>query len=364
MEVKKKLVKWITPAVLVISTLCGSVPAAYAKTLSYSSLDIARVKKIIMGCYNAESADIEKYDFNKDSKINIFELSRVINNVLENKTITIDTPKLNLEAPMILQSPELPTGCEVTTLTMLLNYYGFNVSKTVLADSFMPKLNFYYYNGQLYGADYMTTFPGNPRTSSGYGCYVPCMVSTASNYFKNAGVTDYYLKDLTGSSFESILDIVAEGKPVMVWATMSMIAPVTGGSWLTPEGKRVTWTGNEHCLLLTGYDKNSGVVYVNDPMKGKMTYNLGTFKLRYQQMNSSAACLMKNGDKQPEQPPAQTKKHYIGEVVNYSGLVYYSSYGGSSVYISGTYKISDIIDDESRPYRIRLDLMGWVPYDF
>lgn len=35
--------------------------------------------------------------------------------------------------PYTLQTPELPTGCEITALTMVLNYYGFSVDKTTMA---------------------------------------------------------------------------------------------------------------------------------------------------------------------------------------------------------------------------------------
>ena len=30
---------------------------------------------------------------------------------------------------IIYQEPELPTGCEITALTMVLHYYGFDVDK-------------------------------------------------------------------------------------------------------------------------------------------------------------------------------------------------------------------------------------------
>lgn len=35
------------------------------------------------------------------------------------------------------QNPELPTGCEITSLTSVLNYYGCNVDKTTMADVYL-----------------------------------------------------------------------------------------------------------------------------------------------------------------------------------------------------------------------------------
>ena len=40
----------------------------------------------------------------------------------------------------IAQNPELPTGCEITSLTMVLNYLGYNVSKTYMADNYLDRL--------------------------------------------------------------------------------------------------------------------------------------------------------------------------------------------------------------------------------
>ena len=34
--------------------------------------------------------------------------------------------------PIIYQMPELPTGCEITALTMAVNYYGYPADKPIL----------------------------------------------------------------------------------------------------------------------------------------------------------------------------------------------------------------------------------------
>ena len=46
------------------------------------------------------------------------------------------------------QYPELPTGCEITAMTMVLNYYGYNVDKVTMALDYMPKIQAEFYRGE------------------------------------------------------------------------------------------------------------------------------------------------------------------------------------------------------------------------
>ena len=46
---------------------------------------------------------------------------------------------ISLSVPSILQNPELPTGCEVTALAEVLQFWGFDVCKTELADEWLPR---------------------------------------------------------------------------------------------------------------------------------------------------------------------------------------------------------------------------------
>ena len=45
--------------------------------------------------------------------------------------------QVELDAQPVLQNPELPTGCEVTTLTAALNYLGYPVDKLTMADQYL-----------------------------------------------------------------------------------------------------------------------------------------------------------------------------------------------------------------------------------
>lgn len=66
----------------------------------------------------------------------------------------------------ILQSPELPTGCEITALTMVLNHYGFAADKVEMARQYLPTQPytlFYGEDGRLYGSDLKHYFIGDPE---------------------------------------------------------------------------------------------------------------------------------------------------------------------------------------------------------
>ena len=43
--------------------------------------------------------------------------------------------KLNVE--QLLQNPELPSGCEVTSLTVALNYLGYDIDKITMCDTYL-----------------------------------------------------------------------------------------------------------------------------------------------------------------------------------------------------------------------------------
>ena len=56
-----------------------------------------------------------------------------------------------LPVPQILQNPELPNGCEITSCCEVLHYLGFAPDKCELADYYLPR------SAQWYGADPQST---------------------------------------------------------------------------------------------------------------------------------------------------------------------------------------------------------------
>lgn len=188
-----------------------------------------------------------------------------------------------VDVPCYSQYPELPTGCESVALTNLLNYYGFGLGKTIIADYYLPKGS----NG-----NFVTAFDGNPRRSSGglMGCVAPAITIAGNNFLRAAG-SGKQAKDVSFSSISSIKTRLTCGQPVEMWNT-------EWGSW--PGGRYAArwynghsyglWGGN-HAVVLKGYDDEQGIVYLSDSINGNVTRNAQVFFGTWQQMDSQAVVI-------------------------------------------------------------------------
>ncbi len=193
----------------------------------------------------------------------------------------------------ISQYPELPTGCETTSLAMLLNYYGIYADKVDIAREHLPKQEFYWQDGQLYGADFRTTFAGDPEDENSYGCYAPCIVTAGNSYLEACG-SSYRAEDVSGQELETLLtNYIDNDMPVLIWITYGDLhEPAWTTTWLTPSGEQVQWYSWEHCTVLTGYDYDEGLIYVSDPIYGITSYNMELLKLRYDQFGRQCVCII------------------------------------------------------------------------
>ncbi len=198
----------------------------------------------------------------------------------------ITSDRAYIMAPVIKQLPDLPTGCEVTSLAMALNYYGLEIRNTILADFFLEKAA--YRTG-----DYREKFVGNPRDINAYGCFAGVIVKCAEKFLATVRSREFEVIDLTGCEPDTLYRYVDKGYPVIVWATQNLVEVKRGASWIDKETKRIiTWTANEHCMLLVGYDKKGKVVMVNDPLKGSCTYSMELFEQRFADLEKQAIIIV------------------------------------------------------------------------
>ena len=197
---------------------------------------------------------------------------------------------VNYDAEIILQNPELPEGCEVTSLAMLLRYLGFDAEHTFLADNYLEQ-------GEVGKVSYYEYNLGNPRKAGeSWGCYSPVIVKTANRYLYD--MESYYRAyDLTGYDVSKIYYELSMGHPAIVWITMNFAEPYTKNPW-TIDGKKLYWKYPLHCVVLTGYDLDTRTVTIADPQKKKpATVSMDTFELRYMQMESQAVVIKESKPK-------------------------------------------------------------------
>lgn len=125
--------------------------------------------------------------------------------------------------PLIAQRPELPNGCEITAVTMMLQYAGAKVDKMTLARE-MPR-----------SSDPNYGYIGQPWDGTGITIFPSALMSLVEKYAGTA-------KDLTGQNFDAIKYQINLGHPVVTWNTL--------------------YGFPYHALTVTGYDKS--FVYYND----------------------------------------------------------------------------------------------------
>ncbi|HJD21095.1 MAG TPA: C39 family peptidase [Candidatus Gemmiger faecigallinarum] len=179
--------------------------------------------------------------------------------------------------PLLLQMPELPTGCEVTALTMVLQYYGFDADKVEMAADYLPTAPADFSTGEdglTYGPDLEQYFVGDPF-GSGYICGTAPIVAAADGYLADQG-SGLRAEDLTGAEPEDLYVLVDQDVPVVVWVTISMEERLPTDGWYTTDGDYVEWSSNDHGAVLIGYDAET--VIIADPLAGQIEYPRASFE--------------------------------------------------------------------------------------
>lgn len=184
--------------------------------------------------------------------------------------------------PLVLQYPELPRGCEITSLAMILQYRDYDVGKMELADEIVYEP----FESKGYKGNMHDGFVGAMDTlnEDGLGVYVEPIVKLAREY-----ASFWKVKNLTGKEPEALYAAIEAGNPVWVLtnARFKELADDQFLTWETDEGSmQVTY--RQHSVVMTGYDES--YVYVNDPMKSEtnIALNRADFEAAWIQMGSQA----------------------------------------------------------------------------
>ena len=194
----------------------------------------------------------------------------------------IKNKNVQLPVTYLSQLPELPTGCEITSLTTVLNYLGYSVDKGTMADRYLPKCG-------LGDGSFWDYFLGNPRDPYSFGCYANPIVTAANSYLATQG-NRHKAYNFSNSSFSTLLQQIEAGFPVVLWSTIDLRDAFMTRKWEI-NGETIQWTAPEHCVVMIGYDLNAGTVTISDPMRGMVIRDLKTMASKYEQMHSQAVVI-------------------------------------------------------------------------
>lgn len=180
-----------------------------------------------------------------------------------------------LDIPYISQYPELPTGCEITSLAEVLNYLGFNIDKETLARDYLDMKD------TVTQGCFVEYFWGSPWKTTGSGCFAPAIANAANAFFEDNN-SDYSAYIMSYQPVELLYAKLSQGHPVIVWTSFNYKQPeVTYNEVTLDDGTVFTWPTNEHCVALAGYDINKKTVTLADPAYGIVERDMEVFENYY-----------------------------------------------------------------------------------
>ena len=205
----------------------------------------------------------------------------------DTENTTDDTPSSNQIAMIELSQEGIPTGCESVSTVAVLQYFDVDISCDTFINQFLPQKGFYKMDGKIYGANPHEYFAGDPYKTASLGCY-PKVIMTALEATKNSDYpkTDcLHFQNTTGSDLDTLIKKYIDRQiPVILWVTIDMKQPYEGMKYFLEDGTTYTWTAQEHCTVLCGYDQDS--YFLMDPLKeGNITaYPKSLVEKRYNEM--------------------------------------------------------------------------------
>lgn len=219
-----------------------------------------------------------------------------------------EAKSVRLGVAAMSQYPELPNGCEITSLTQVLRFLGYDADKIELAENYLPCEDFtletvstaYYRGGKkryrtlsvAYGPDPADAFAGDPTDLyGGYYCFAAPLAAAANAYLADQGA-DGAARDITGADADTLRAYLRAGQPVIVWCTLAMHEVFQSEvGWILPDGDAYYAYGNLHCVVLDGFDEDAGTFHIADPIYGVYSVDAALFLSRYEALGSNAVAV-------------------------------------------------------------------------
>lgn len=171
-------------------------------------------------------------------------------------------------------------GCETVSLYNGLVYLDATKGKSVKdVLNELPKLSWGSNPNDGYAGDPWT--PDDQIPDGGYPTIWPTALVEFAKQFAPG------TRDISGSSMNTIEQEILSGRPVEMWVTIGLDAPLI--TYTDYFGHKALM--NTHAVLLDGYDENKQAFHVTDPIKGKYWISVNTISSIYFGTNEFAISL-------------------------------------------------------------------------
>lgn len=189
---------------------------------------------------------------------------------VQNRTETADSAEIILDAEVEYQYPELPNGCEATSLSIALAILGYPTDKLTIAYDYLPSEPFTKENGIYYAPDPDVLYAGDPATNLGFYCFEYPITVAANCFFDDhaASWTAKALYTVTGDQIETAL---YSGSPVIIWSAIDYSHTALyheDFSWRLSNGETYVPYSNLHCTVVYGFDQENYMIC--DPIAGQL----------------------------------------------------------------------------------------------
>lgn len=210
----------------------------------------------------------------------------------QTKPVMAVSQGISLYVEELWQYPELPNGCEATSLAAVLRFLGYDATALELVYNYIPsQLITYSEDGMIaYGPDPAEAYAGWPEEGyTGFYCFAGSIVQAANAYLADRG-SDWYAVDISGASALDLMRRLDAGTPVIVWATLDMeVRLFSNFQWTLPSGETYYPFSNLHCMVLTGYEGDTFTLM--DPIQGTVTVDRDLFMRRYRSIGQWAVAM-------------------------------------------------------------------------
>lgn len=193
---------------------------------------------------------------------------------------------------ILFQNPELPNGCEATSLAMVLTSAGWPVSPVSFYENSMSHSGFSYREGQRFGPSPEEVYVGDAADPAGGWYCFELPVMEAGNRWIEANGGGGHMQRISGISPSELDDYARDGVPVIVWVTLQYGAPTYAESfrWVLPDGTLYTPYSNLHCVVVAGED--DGQYRIADPIYGWQKIEKSRFWASFDAMGRRAVTVI------------------------------------------------------------------------